>query len=241
MLWLQEQTNADHASSLIADAGGCELVIETMLAFPEDVDTQGFGCNCLANLAYNSVANVQRISQAGGVGAVMQAMRNHIDEPAIQSTSHTARRFFVVGLTMYGVVSLYGCTGLIGHDDHADVGWGALVNLSDEPGPRDAIVAEGAIELSVSSLMAANIARRVVLLSLFLQVLHSFMARVSPPRFDVFVLTTVFACRDSDEAVAMLACQLTSNILSDGANNLFAHLCVRPGTASQNWEPPWEH
>ena len=118
--------------------GGTELVIVAMQQHPDDVDLQQYGCDILADIAFHETYR-EFVGNAGGIQAVVTAMRTHTSRLAVQvnglralininacEASHDLK-FAIKGPAIDVVVAAMQCYG-----DNMEIqrfGCWALVNL----------------------------------------------------------------------------------------------------------------
>lgn len=60
--------------------------------------SQGYGCNAIANLAYNVTDNVKRIGDSGGIGVILSALRENPDATGLHTVAWV-RSTFLTTLT----------------------------------------------------------------------------------------------------------------------------------------------
>ena len=82
--------SCDEGKNLIGEAGGCEAIVATLKAFPDDQQVQETGCWAINNLVNTSDDNRRKVSDAGGCQVIMAALGRFLDNKVIQEYGWSA-------------------------------------------------------------------------------------------------------------------------------------------------------
>ncbi len=80
---LNQFAKNDHYKKVVVAEGGISLVLHAMNTLTHEAILMKLCLSCIANLAFNSSANIDAITQAGGVKTIEKVMQNYEDDGAI--------------------------------------------------------------------------------------------------------------------------------------------------------------
>ncbi|CAE7881175.1 aarA, partial [Symbiodinium microadriaticum] len=149
---------------MITKSGGIELMVQSMLRFPDDLEIQENGCAALCNLMANRHDTKVRAARSGSIRAVIAALRNFPFEPELAQMACAVLRSLALGVpeNKISIVAQGGirqlCEAMARHRTDAEVNMqavAALCNLTSQLAENKRAICEaGGLEMAVAALMA---------------------------------------------------------------------------------------